>query len=111
MDDSSTKVMTAQEVAAYLRLDTETVYRYRKKLGGIKIGGVLRFRRSDIEAGIWNQVNTPGQEVTIPRQHFGGSAKSKSSPHTQEPVRQATEYGPEDDPYGLVSGPWKRSDR
>jgi excisionase family DNA binding protein len=46
---SAHKIMTADEVAAYLRVDRMTFYRLmkRKELPGFKIGTDFKFRRAD----------------------------------------------------------------
>jgi PTS system nitrogen regulatory IIA component len=48
----SPDLLTTQEVAEFLRVSRVTVVRWVRDgtLPGVKIGGVLRFRRSDIEA-------------------------------------------------------------
>lgn len=45
-------MMTTAEVAERLRVSTQTVSRWAKSgtLMSVRIGGVLRFRRSDIDA-------------------------------------------------------------
>lgn len=47
-----TDVMTVEELAAYLKLDPQTVYRrFRKgKLPGVKIGKAIRFKRDVIDS-------------------------------------------------------------
>ena len=61
--------MTVAEVAAHLRVNAATVYRHAKKLGGIKVGGVLRFNRAFIEGGIWEQGREEGAMDFAKRQH------------------------------------------
>ena len=45
-------IMTAQELAAYLKIDKQTVYRKfrRGELPGVKVGRVIRFRKAVIDA-------------------------------------------------------------
>lgn len=45
-------LMTSRELANYLKVDLRTLYRYIKEgqISGVKVGGLWRFRRSDIEA-------------------------------------------------------------
>ena len=47
-----TDVMTVEELAAYLKLDPQTVYRrFRQgKLPGVKIGKAIRFKRDVIDS-------------------------------------------------------------
>ncbi len=53
MDDDN-EVMTAKEVAAYLKIKEKTAYRLaaERKIPGFKVGGSWRFRRGDIESWI-----------------------------------------------------------
>ena len=46
-----TEVMTVSEVAEYLRLNPQTVYRKAKagELPALRIGRVIRFRRSELD--------------------------------------------------------------
>ena len=45
------KLMDIDELADYLRLKRQTIYNwlYQSKISGIKIGGVWRFNRRDID--------------------------------------------------------------
>lgn len=45
------QLMDLQELAAYLRLDRQTLYNWlhQRKLSGIKMGGVWRFNREAID--------------------------------------------------------------
>lgn len=47
-----TEVMTVSEVAQYLRVNPQTVYRKTKagELPAVRIGRAIRFRRSELEA-------------------------------------------------------------
>ena len=51
MDEHETKIMTAQEVAQYLRLDVTTIYRLAQAGGipAVKVGRAWRFKRELIE--------------------------------------------------------------
>jgi excisionase family DNA binding protein len=53
-----TELMTAEEVASYLRVNKYTIYRMvsDKKLPAIRIGNQLRFKRSAFER--WLRKNT-----------------------------------------------------
>lgn len=52
MPTETPDLLTVPEVAAFFRVSESTVNRWRqnKVLTGIKVGGSLRFRRSDVEA-------------------------------------------------------------
>lgn len=45
------KLMDTEELADYLRLRKQTIYNWlhKGKISGIKVGGVWRFRKHDIE--------------------------------------------------------------
>jgi len=43
-------IMTPKQVARYLQISPRTVYSRWEKLGGLKIGRTLRFRKEDIDA-------------------------------------------------------------
>lgn len=51
MSNPAPDLLTADEVAAYFRVSLPTVSRWRREgtITGYKIGGTLRFRRSDVE--------------------------------------------------------------
>jgi len=50
--DPASEIMTADELAAFLKVSRATVYRLMKskELPGFRLGGEFRFRRSDIDA-------------------------------------------------------------
>ena len=52
--EPSREIMTADEVAEYLRMNRTMIYRLlkRKELPGFKIGTDFRLRRADIDAWI-----------------------------------------------------------
>jgi len=57
------EIMTLPEVAALLKVTERTIYRLAgaKKIPAFKVGGVWRFRKTDIEAWINSQsVDTEG---------------------------------------------------
>lgn len=59
------EVMTLPEVAACLKVTERTIYRLAgaKKIPAFKVGGVWRFRKTDIEAWINSQsVESEGGE-------------------------------------------------
>jgi len=43
-------IMTPKQVAGYLQISPRTVYSRWEKLGGLRIGRTLRFRKEDIDA-------------------------------------------------------------
>jgi excisionase family DNA binding protein len=53
------QVMTIQDVAEHLKVGTKTIYSLvqRGRLPGFKVGGQWRFRRSDIEQWVEEQMN------------------------------------------------------
>ena len=55
-------IMTIREVAEYLKLTEKTAYRHAAdgKIPGFKVGGVWRFRRSEIDR--WIERQSAGQE-------------------------------------------------
>lgn len=50
--DMDKELLTAKEVAEYLRIAEGTIYVWvhRKKIPALKVNGALRFRREDIES-------------------------------------------------------------
>ena len=46
------RLMNIEELADYLRLRKQTIYNWlhQKKISGIKVGGVWRFNKKDIDA-------------------------------------------------------------
>ena len=61
-----TDVMTVSEVAEYLRVNPQTVYRQAKsgQLPAVRIGRAIRFRRSELDAWL-KGVNSVSQELTV----------------------------------------------
>lgn len=58
-------VLTLTEVAAYLKVTERTIYRLTgaKKIPSFKVGGVWRFRKTDIDAWINSQsLDTEGRD-------------------------------------------------
>jgi excisionase family DNA binding protein len=47
-----TRLINIEELADYLRIQKQTIYNwlYQGKISGIKVGGVWRFDRKDIDA-------------------------------------------------------------
>ena len=52
-----TRLMNIDELAAYLRLRRQTIYNWlhEGKISGIKVGGVWRFDRKDVNAWLRSQ--------------------------------------------------------
>lgn len=50
----SAELLTAAEVASLLRVTSPTIYRWADDgtLPSVRVGGVVRFRRADIEAAL-----------------------------------------------------------
>lgn len=55
-------LMTLEEVATYLRLSKDTVYRMAQtgKIPASKVGNQWRFRRDEVEAWLEQHKNLPG---------------------------------------------------
>ena len=62
-----TEVMTVSEVAEYLRINPQTVYRKAKagELPSVRIGRAIRFRRSELEAWLKTLSSTPSPVSTL----------------------------------------------
>ena len=64
------QMMSVREVAEYLNLSENTVYRLKDKKDGIrayKVGGLIRFRRSEVETYIESKaVKCPEKEQVFP---------------------------------------------
>lgn len=52
------KLMDISELASYLKLEKQTIYNWlhRKKISGIKVGGVWRFDRKAIDKWLKSQI-------------------------------------------------------
>jgi excisionase family DNA binding protein len=56
------RLQTPQEVATFLGVDVQTLYRWRHEHRGpraIKVGKYLRYRTADVEAYLDKQASTP----------------------------------------------------
>ncbi len=51
------RLMNIDELADYLRLQKQTIYNwlYQGKISGIKVGGVWRFERREVDAWLKNR--------------------------------------------------------
>ncbi len=58
------RLMTLEEVADYLRLSKDTVYRMAStgKLPASKVGSQWRFRKDDVDAWLEKNKNVPGNQ-------------------------------------------------
>ena len=61
MKDEPGQILTLDEVAAYLKVGKRTVYRLAaaKKIPAFKVGGIWRFRQTDIDSWIAAQSEKP----------------------------------------------------
>jgi len=52
-----TRLMNIDELADYLRLQKQTIYNWlhQRKISGIKVGGVWRFEKREIDAWLKNR--------------------------------------------------------
>jgi excisionase family DNA binding protein len=66
MTDTDDEILTLDEVAAYLKAGKRTVYRLAQKgeVPAFKLGGMWRFRRSELDRWIAESINKkkPGAE-------------------------------------------------
>ena len=58
---SESGILTIKEVAEYLKVTERTIYRLAaaKKIPGFKVGGMWRFRQSDLDSWIAAQAENP----------------------------------------------------
>lgn len=66
MAKTEAEILTLDEVAAYLKAGKRTVYRLAAdgKLPGFKLGGTWRFRRSDLDRWIAENMNNRDVEAS-----------------------------------------------
>ncbi len=52
-----TRLMNIEELARYLRLEKQTIYNWlhMRKISGIKVGGVWRFDKQDVDKWLRSQ--------------------------------------------------------
>jgi len=62
------KLMDVNELAAYLKLDKQTIYNWlhKKKISGIKVGRVWRFDKDEIDAWLKTRMVPAEQEFSSP---------------------------------------------
>lgn len=58
MDNQETNLLTVEDVAALLKVEKQMIYKLKrdKKIPFVKIGGVIRFRRVDVNEWIESAV-------------------------------------------------------
>lgn len=58
MDNQETNLLTVEDVAALLKVEKQMIYKLKrdKKIPFVKIGGVIRFRRVDVNEWIESSV-------------------------------------------------------
>lgn len=66
MKQSDSDILTLDEVALYLKAGKKTVYRLvqQGELPGFKLGGTWRFRRSELDRWIADQIAEKTQDKT-----------------------------------------------
>jgi excisionase family DNA binding protein len=64
------KLMDVNELAAYLKLDKQTIYNWlhKKKISGIKVGRVWRFDKDEIDAWLRTRMVPAEQEPNPPKE-------------------------------------------
>lgn len=60
------RLMDIEELAHYLRLRKQTIYNWlsKRKISGIKVGGVWRFERKEVDLWLENQRRVSIKEKT-----------------------------------------------
>jgi excisionase family DNA binding protein len=66
MEENVNELLSVKQVAEYLQLKRDTIYAWARqgKIPVIRVGGILRFRRKDIEAWLTEHTNADAQEST-----------------------------------------------
>ncbi len=78
-------ILTIDQAAAYLSIPKATLYTWRTRRAGfgpraVKLGGCLRYRRSDLDAWVAEHVETLRRHSGIPEQRAGdGVSLSRAS--------------------------------
>jgi len=78
-------ILTIDETAAYLAIPKATLYTWRTRRAGFgppaaKLGGCLRYRRSDLDAWVAEHVESFDDSPTVPEQRAGeGVSLSRAS--------------------------------
>lgn len=78
-------ILTIDQAAAYLSIPKATLYTWRTRRPGfgpraVKLGGCLRYRRTDLDAWVAEHVETLDDSTAIPEQQMsGGVSLSRAS--------------------------------
>jgi len=78
-------ILTIEQAAAYLSIPKATLYTWRTRRAGFgppaaKLGGCLRYRRSDLDAWVAEHVETFDDSPIVPEQRAGeGVSLSRAS--------------------------------
>lgn len=66
MTEADGEILTLDEVAAYLKAGKKTVYRLAQQgqIPGFKLGGTWRFRRTELDRWIAEQIADKAQDRT-----------------------------------------------
>jgi len=73
------RVFTARQVADYLSLDVNTIRKYYRELGGVRVGAAYRFFERTLTDAILRQT----QETTCGANKDKRTVHSKILPHTE----------------------------
>ena len=62
-----TRLMNIDELADYLRLQKQTIYNWlhQRKISGIKVGGVWRFEKREVDAWLRDRRQAPKQDPKL----------------------------------------------
>ena len=77
-------ILTIDQAAAYLSIPKATLYTWRTRRAGfgpraVKLGGCLRYRRSDLDAWVDEHVENFEDAPAVPKQRAAGISLSRSS--------------------------------
>ena len=78
-------ILTIDQAAAYLSIPKATLYTWRTRRAGfgppaVKLGGCLRYRRSDLDTWVAEHVETFDDGAALPEQRRGdGASLSRAS--------------------------------
>jgi predicted DNA-binding transcriptional regulator AlpA len=78
-------ILTIDQAAAYLSIPKSTLYTWRTRRAGfwpraVKLGGCLRYRRSDLDAWVADHVESFDDTPAVPHQRSGdGVSLSRAS--------------------------------
>ena len=95
-------ILTIDQAAMYLSIPKATLYTCRTRRAGfgpraVKLGGCLRYRRSDLDEWVAEHVESFDDDQTLPRQRTGdGISLSRASAPGDRSVRRRSAKGPTD---------------